>query len=252
MPKTLILLSTIVLISFYSCKKDEDSIISASKNNFKNLKGSFLCSIFFTYQDPMSPGEWKPYPTAKYTGFASTYFYDSLTALDTSNLPIYLDGGTVKINGQTMNRGLTLPNDYWLTETSNQNYFQNIQTWEVSGKASIPPSIETINIGFPILAGMSEDTIDRNQPYTISLDTLLNCDSIQYYIVPSPQSSSASLPGSVKSFTFQPSSWSHMSQLTYSYVAIRIKAFRFKTKVSSGRNYYYANSVEMEKIVWFK
>lgn len=246
-----IALSMAVVVT--SCKKEEDDDPAPTTNNNNNtnqpttpsapadVNGTLVAANMVTsYSVPGFGTQEFPYTT----GIA--IFYDDVAAANAQN---FLDAGTVSVESEE------------LTKQPDNVYFYNAGQfdptkgfgitisgdvdWQVSGKGNIPTISESIGIGFPFVGTFTADSIiDKSKSYTMNTN-ISNADSVIWLLV-GGDVQLFKTTGMQNSYTFPAS---EVAKLKAGQGVAQVVAYRYTTKSTGTKKFFYVNEEIKSKIV---
>ncbi len=167
-------------------------------------------------------------PRAAYLGVHKQTVHDQTLSTSYSASAIFLYGiapvpaGIVSVNGlELLFDGLT----YYTAPALPVELITGTGGWEITGANGIEPFDHAYQIDIPYTTGFSAGTIDKSQPYTLSIDPIYNEDSTTFSIGYNIQHT---VVASTSSYTFTPEEMSALPTGTTT-VAIQVSSSELRT-----------------------
>ncbi|HAW51827.1 MAG TPA: hypothetical protein DCX54_05780 [Flavobacteriales bacterium] len=152
----------------------------------------------------------------------------------------FIDVGDVFCNGLKLQKS-GIPWTRVYVADSGLVFNQNL-TWTVTGGSGVQPFTHVSTMGFPYVSELiCPDTIVSGQPCTVSVDTLTNADSVEFWF----GNAKFHAPGNVMSHTFSTAEVDSVvlnvpPGAVYT-VRIPIYTYRHSGFIINGRKYYFRN-----------
>ncbi|MEQ8323086.1 MAG: hypothetical protein RH916_00255 [Vicingaceae bacterium] len=225
----------LLIIVLFSCKKEENNLPTSFNNP---VTSSGFDGEFYAFK-VSHVGLW-----GNHLDSSVARFWSSQPVYDTSNAKfatkVICEGeDLVKDKYQYMNR-------YGFHQNSIQgNSIQGTVNWVIIGSSQVASFAHNVSLNWPTVSPLkAADTIKSGQPYTMSVDTMINADSIVFEFA---EFKSYSFTNITKSVTFT------SNQLpTNGYRWFYLKVYNSEIKIKNGRRYYFANAYTDRKIVYLR
>ena len=233
-------LPALFLLTFFSCKKKENSPEAPATTTGSTSTSTVPAyyGVLYSYQfDMLSSGTLTPMNGNSSAIFSSSAFvnYPNIYEGFMGNA---LDAGTVSINGTILKKTLSGSNYYYGDSTT--TLFNPPQAWLVSGLNGVPAISFTNTSARPVYTGYAtlKDTIKISQNNVFALTGISGADDINIYIFGGANTANKTLAGDATSVTFGPSDLSligatnngsiMMSIYKNTYVSFGGKNYKFK------------------------